>query len=715
MAEELFSPSWYRVAALKPRLRAHANIIRQVYRGDAWYVLQDLSTERFHRFSPSTYNILGLLDGNRTVHDIWDLATSRLGDEAPTQEEMIRLLSQLHQADVLQCDVSPDTNELFQRYEQRQRRALMSKTFSLLSWKFPLFDPERFLIRFLPFVKPFFGWAGTLMWLAIVTPGAVLTAMHWPELTENILDLALAPQNLFIAWLTFPILKLLHELGHAFAVKAFGGEVHEMGIMVLVLMPIPYVDASSSWAFRSKWQRVTVGAAGMIVEIFLASLAMFVWLSVEPGAVHAVAYNVMLIAGISTILFNANPLLRFDGYYIAADFLEIPNLRQRSYGYLGYLCERYLFGQREAELPVGGPGERAWFVTFAITAFMYRVLVIVAILLFLGDIFSTMAVVIAGAMMVLWVFVPIGKGITFLAKNPRIRRVRARAVLVTVTFVAIIVGTVFLVPAPLRTMAEGVVWIPKEAFVRAEVDGFVTEVVAQPGVRVHRGDVLIICENRTLLSEIEMFEGRLRELRAKYAAERTEDVAKAAIIHDEVLYIQEHLVKAKQRLEMLTIRSRADGMFVAPLAVDLPGRYVHRGDALAHVVDLETVTVRAVVPQGDIDLVRHRTVQVEVRLAERIDTPFQAVVISEVPTGMEQLPSPVLGSEGGGEIAVDPRDPKGMIAVARLFQIDLELQDHTGLLNVGGRVYLRFDHGKEPLAEQWYRQIRQLFLTRYNV
>ena len=154
MAEELFSPSWYRVAGLKPRLRTHANILRHVYRGQPWYVLQDLSNERFHRFSPSTYSVLGLLDGRRTVQEVWDTANTRLGDEAPTQEEMILLLSQLHQADVLQCDISPDTTELFRRYEQQRRRVRLGWAKSFLAWKFPLVDPERFLTRLLPVVRP---------------------------------------------------------------------------------------------------------------------------------------------------------------------------------------------------------------------------------------------------------------------------------------------------------------------------------------------------------------------------------------------------------------------------------------------------------------------------------------------------------------------------------------------------------------------------------
>ena len=136
----------------------------------------------------------------------------------------------------------------------------------------------------------------------------------------------LSAQNLLLLWLVFPVIKLLHELGHAYAAKAGGGEVHEMGMMLLVFMPVPYVDATAAGGFRSKWRRALVGAAGMLVELFIASLCMFVWVLVEPGVMRAVAFNVMLIAGVSTVVFNGNPLLRFDGYYILSDLIEIPNL-----------------------------------------------------------------------------------------------------------------------------------------------------------------------------------------------------------------------------------------------------------------------------------------------------------------------------------------------------------------------------------------------------
>ena len=135
------------------------------------------------------------------------------------------------------------------------------------------------------------------------------------------------------------VIKTVHEFGHSFACRRFGGEVHTMGIMFLLFTPIPYMDATASWSFRSRWQRALVGAAGMIVEVFVASLATFVWASTAPGTIHSLAYNMMFVASVSTVLFNANPLLRFDGYYILSDLLDIPNLHQRSTGLLRHFVE----------------------------------------------------------------------------------------------------------------------------------------------------------------------------------------------------------------------------------------------------------------------------------------------------------------------------------------------------------------------------------------
>ncbi|MBS0182920.1 MAG: HlyD family efflux transporter periplasmic adaptor subunit [Nitrospira sp.] len=715
MSEVLFSPFWYRVASLTPRLRSHTTLHRHHYRGQTWYVLQDRSNERFHRFSPAAFSFIGLMNGVRSVQDLWELCSTKLGDNAPTQPEVVQLLSQLHAADVLQCDIPPDIAELLGRHEKQRQQKWQRRLMNVFAWQFPLFDPERFLQQFVPLVRPFFSWWGAVLWCLIVGPAVLVGAAHWSDLTANLIDRMTAPQNLVLLWLLFPVIKTLHEFGHAFAVKAFGGEVHEMGIMLLVLSPVPYVDASASSAFAGKWQRAVVGTAGMIVELVLAAMAVYVWVSVEPGTVRILAYNTIFIAGISTVMFNANPLLRFDGYYILTDVLEIPNLRQRAHTYLGYLCERYLFGCDDAPAPHATAGERAWFVGYAVASFIYRVFVVVAILLYLTDQLFMLGVVFAVLTAGTWFVLPLGKGVQYLFISPRIRRVRGRAVTVSMAMVAGLVSVLTLVPVPFRTRAEGIVWIPDEAFVRANIDGFVERVVAVPGSMVKPGDLLVVCHDPVIEMDVKVLEGQLLEIRARVREQLVDNLVRAKMLEEEQRYIEERLARAQEQRSELVIRSRTTGTFVIPKAADMPGRFVKRGELLAHVVDLQTIIIRTIVDQGDIDLIRHQTQAVQVRLAERLAEPMPAAITRLIPAASEELPSPALGSEGGGQVPLDPHDSKGHIAIKKLFQIDLELPVQHGILNVGGRVYVRFDHGREALAVQWHRQGRQLFLARFNV
>src|SRR5215510_6620361 len=422
MSEVFFSSTWYRVASLRPRLRRHAQIHRHHYRGQLWYILQDHASQRVHRFSPAAYCVIGLMDGKRTVEALWEVASARLGDDAPTQDEVIQLLTHLHAADVLQCDVPPDTAELLLRYERQRRGTWQNRLLSPFVVRLPLFDPERFLQRLLPWIRPFFGGLCLLLWLLVVGTAVLLAAVHWHDLTEDFMDRVLVPHNLLLLWLVFPVLKTLHEFGHAFATKIYGGEVHEMGVMFLVFTPCPYVDASAASAFRAKWHRIMVGAAGMIVELFLAALALFVWLNVEPGVVRAVTYNVMFIAGISTVLFNGNPLLRYDGYYMFADYLEIPNLRVRARAYLHYLWERYAFGHREAEAEMATPGERGWFVCYGLMALVYRAVVFVAVAIYIADRFFFLGVIVAIGGLVVGGAAPLVRLLAYLSTSPRLRR-----------------------------------------------------------------------------------------------------------------------------------------------------------------------------------------------------------------------------------------------------------------------------------------------------
>ena len=713
MAKAFFSNYWYRVAELQPRLRSHARIARHQYRGQVWYILDDPSTQRYHRFTPDAHLAIGLMDGHRTVQDIWEITCERLGDDAPTQDEMILLLGQLHAADVLQCDVPVDVGELLTRYDRQRLKKWQQRAASIFSWRIPLVDPERFLQATVPLVRPLFSWAGAVVWLAVVVPAILLAIIYWPDLSNDFVGRTLAPQSAIIVWLVFPLLKALHELGHAYAVKVYGGEVHDMGIMVLVVTPVPYVDASAAAAFPGKWHRVLVGAGGMLVEVFIAALAMYVWVAAEPGLLRAVAYNVIAIAGISTVLFNANPLLRFDGYHIMVDALEIPNLRQRANTYFRYLVERYAFGRRDAEPPVATPGERRWFVGFSITSFAYRVLITVAILMFLAGSYFWLAVILGTVAVVAWLILPVARGVHFLAASPRLRGVRTRAVAATAAAVLLVLA-VLTVPMPYRTMAEGVVWLPEESYVRPETEGFVERVVATAGAPVRTGDPLLVLRNDEVMAGLRILQGQVREAEARYAQALPTDPVKAAILQADLRYKQRDLARARERVDALTVRARTNGTFVIPSPENATQRFAGRGELLGFVVDLDRITVRAVVTQATIDRVRQRTAGVEVRLAEQLDRPVAASLRRVVPAASDQLPSRALGSEGGGAIPVDPRDQGGATAVLTVFQIELEVPTFSGRVNAGGRAYVRFDHGRAPLASQWYEDVRRLFLSQFN-
>ena len=713
--QSVFSPSWYRVAGLKPRLRGHAQIRRHDYRGEVWYVLQDHASGRYYRFTPEVYQVIGQMDGERTVQDLWENAAGRLGDDAPTQGEMIQLLSNLHNADVLVCDVPPDSVELLRRADRVQRARWTQNLRSPMAMRFPLVDPERFLARTIGLVRPFLTVYGTLLWLAVVGTAAVLVGMHWSELTENVVDRVFSAQNLVVLLLAYPLVKILHELGHGYMAKAWGGEVHEMGIMLIVLMPIPYVDASAASEFRSTHRRVLVGAAGIIVELFLASLAVFFWLSLDQGVARSVAYNVILIGSVSTILFNGNPLLRYDGYYILADILEIPNLAQRGAQYLGYLVKRYPLALKKEIPPYTGPGEPFWLVFYTVASFLYRIFIYTAIILVIAGKFFFIGVLLA-----LWsafslVVAPIYRGLRFLVANPALRESRPRALALTALVLAILVPLLFVMPFPCRTRAEGVVWVPEESLARAGTAGFVDRVVAPPDTLVRKDQLLVACRDPLLDSQVKVLQARLEEQLSRYDAANATDKVEVQVVREEIASTRAELARAQERFHELEVRSPSDGRWIVPNAQDLPGRYLKQGDLVGYVLEIERPTVRVVVPQSTVDLVRQRCRRVDVRMVEQVGPVLQAVVKREVPGGLERLPSTVLGRGGGGEIATDPRDSQGTKVFEKMFQFDLEMTRPRDRVFVGGRVYVRFDHGPEPLAFQWYRQIRQMFLRRFNV
>jgi putative peptide zinc metalloprotease protein len=593
---------------------------------------------------------------------------------------------------------------------------LKQRFWTPMAIRIPLFDPERFLDRTLPLARLILNPYTAVLWLVVVILGVILAGAHWNDLTENIVDIALTPQNLILIWFVYPVVKALHELGHAYTTKMAGGEVHEIGIMFLVFMPVPYVDVSSAWGFRDKGKRMLVGAAGIAVEMFLGALALFVWLSVEPGTVHAVAYNVMLISGVSTLLFNGNPLLRFDGYYVLADGLEIPNLGARSNKYLGYLVQRYLFRVKDAESPADSPGECFWFVVYGIAAFFYRMFIMFVIILYVGGKFFTIGIILAIWATITQLVIPMGKNMKFLFKSPRLQRNRKRSVGVATLLIAIIIGLLFVLPAPLWTRAEGVTWPSDKSQVRAEVDGFIDKFLVMDRNQVRQDQPIILTRDPFSKARVKRLEAQKKQLEIQLMVARTVDRVQADIVREELNAAIEDLRRARERNESLVIRSPRDGIFIVPNEQDQVDRFVRKGQVVAFVTNPgDHTTVRAVVSQDDIGLLREYIRKVDVRSASWNAQSYSSEIAREVPGGTHQLPTAALSTAGGGLFATDPGDRDGRTTLDRVFEIEINLppEGHTEYL--GTRMYVRFDHGYEPLGLQAWRALRQLFLRRFGV
>ena len=709
------STHWWRVASLKPRLRGHLHIHRHAYRGQPWYVVEDRVAGKYYRFNLAVYRLIDRFDGRRSLQQIWEAALREGGAAMPTQDEIVHVLGQLYQADLLQAEVTPDTAELLQRRGKASRRQWMSRYLNPVALRWRLVDPDRALVAVVRAAGPLLGWPLALAWFALVLPALLLVPSHWPELTQNFGEQLLAADNLLVMALLFPLLKALHELAHGLAVRRLGGEVHEMGLMFLVFFPVPYVDASAAAAFPRRRDRVLVGAAGMLAELAVAALAFYAWLLLEPGLVRSLAYNLVVLGGVTTLFFNANPLLRFDGYYMLIDTIEVPNLGQRANQHWLRAIERRVFGVAGAAQgppPPSLPGERGWFWFYAPAALVYRLSVSLGIALFIAAQYFFVGVVVAVWTLALSIAWPLVKGAHAVWTQSRFAR---RGWLTLVAGTLALLALLFGLPLPHHTVTEGVVGLPEDAIVRAGGNGFVHELLVQPGAAVVPGQPLARLVNPELAAKLSVQRAKLDAAQARLDAAWGVQPARAA----QLAHTLAQEVAALRRLEddaaRLTLTAAAPGTLVAQAWRDLNQRYLRRGEVLGHLMGPSRPLLRVVVPQADVDAVRLATRAVELRLPQEVARVWPAQFVRQVPMAVHELPSPVLGSQGGGTIALDPRDPQGLKAIESQFEFELKAADELPLGWIGSRVHVRFKHPAEPLGPRALRALRRLFLTQFTL
>ncbi|MGM0785204.1 MAG: biotin/lipoyl-binding protein [Pseudomonadota bacterium] len=715
MAGALYSQHWHRVADLRLRLRRHAHLHRHEYRGKPWYVLHDTLTGQVHRFTPEAYQVIGRLDGQRTLGEIWQQVSASLGDAMPTQQEMIGLIGRLHNANVLAGHRDIDIGELSRRQRKLQRSKWQQLIRSPLGIRIPLLDPERFVAATYPLIKPLIGPFGALLWLATVSLALVVAALHWGALSENLADRVLGIDNLLLMALVYPLIKALHELGHAWATKDAGGEVHEIGIMLLVFFPVPYVDASAAAACPDKGKRMLVGAAGILVELFLAALAMLVWAVAEPGALRSLMFNVMLIAGVSTLLFNGNPLLRFDAYYVLADWLEIPNLGARANQQLGYAIKRYLLGRRDVTGEAGSRREALWLVLYSVVSFAYRLVIMVAIAVFVATRYLFVGVLLALWSIFMTLVFPALKLLKAMSMDSRLEGSRWRAWSWLLATLATLGVLLFALPLPYATVVQGVVDSAEPTHVRLGASGQLSDILVEDGDPVARGDVLMRLDAPELASEVSRLEAQRREAELRLQASVGE-AQSVAMERENLELVEQRLADARLRAAATLVTSPRDGQLLMPQGRPELGQFMQRGESVAVVVREEDLRVRAFLPVHRRTVVSERARGVTLRLPGS-DTEVVSSLQWLSPRATHEVPSETLTREGGGPVALDPQAREPLTAFRQHYLADFDAQELIRQelpLLLDGRVHVRIEHPPEPIGYRWWRELRRHFLRLFD-
>ncbi|MGV3569472.1 MAG: site-2 protease family protein [Ramlibacter sp.] len=717
MAGSVFSDSWFRVAGMRVSLLPTVRVQRQQFRGRDWYVLEDSYTQRFFRMTPEAWAFISRLTPEKTVEETWNAFIESHPEQAPGQEAVIQLLSQLHVSNLLYFRHQPDNDAIVERVRRTRRRELTGKAMSFLFFRVPLVDPNAWLDRMKPLIRVLTGPWMAILWLVVVAMGCAAAIEHRDALVDKTQGL-LSLSNLPWLYVCLAVLKLLHELGHAFVTKRYGGEVRTLGVMFLLFTPLPYVDATASWAFRNPWHRVYVGAAGMLVEFFLAAVGALVWAATGPGLVNSIAFNVMVIGSVSSLIFNGNPLLRFDAYYMLSDAVEIPNLYQKGQKQWLYFGDKYLLGSEGVSSPAQDEREWWWLTSYGLLSFLYLIIVTVGITLFLLDQWFAIGVVALAITLATKIVMPSWKLFGHLT-GPKVARTRRRALAGALGIAAVLVGVIGWVPVPYSVQAQGILQASDAAVVYAPTDGALLRAVARNGQHVRAGDVVAQLRNPDLEQDLEVSRQALREADAMLRLALVRAPSQLGSLQEQRGAMVRRIAELQAQRDQLLVRSPRDGEWVAPALHENEGNWLQRGQPLGETVQRRGFRFVAVVPQEQAnELFARPPKEASVKLTGQADFSIEAGKLQLLPYQQQKLLSSALGWLGGGEIPVSTDDRSGATAAESFFALHVALpaQLPAGMAPLHGMSgQVRLELPGQPLYWQARRGMMQLMQKRYGL
>jgi putative peptide zinc metalloprotease protein len=593
------------LAAERPALRGGLLVRRLVQLGEVNWAVRSPETNKIHMFDEATWELVKLYDGTRTRAGIRDDYNRRFpeGEGIPLQH-VLDLEESLRSIKLLAVTSRERSLDLLQSFQTARRRIADKNAEGVnpMYMTFHAVDPNRFLDRTQKYVR----WLWTPPAVAFSCVLFVLTlgvyVQHWDTIWRQTLETYAFYQKPFLQVLqffaVFVSIGVFHELSHAYVTKFYGGEVHSIGFALFYFAPSMYCDCTDSILFESKWQRLWVSLAGIYLEAWMTVLATALWLATYPDtALHDFAYKAMLYAGVSTVFFNINPLIKIDGYYALTDLLGIPTLREDAFGFIGAFIQRKVLRlnvpleplprRRRRFLAVYGilaalwAGFIMWFIGHLLFNFYGKVLPEFALLLTLATLFQFFRKRVNAVWRVARLFA--------LDKKELLMSKRMRVPLLAAAAAVFLVGAI---PWSRRSIRSEVRLQPMRTLeIQAPADGIVTSVKVHEGDGVKDGDVAFLVSSlpvdtriAALAAESERLAGRAGRMRvAGDAREAFRDQAgKAAVDVD--------LAGERSLRDQLAVRSPAAGTILTRRPGDLEGRFVKAGTVLAEIGDCRTLT-----------------------------------------------------------------------------------------------------------------------------
>ncbi len=731
-------PSTRRPVAL--RKRADLETRRQWRQGRRYWIVKDPLALRYYCFEEEEFALLEMLDGATSIDQIQREFERRFSPQRLSPAELHQFFSMLHRGGLVVSDAPGQGQELKRRGDEKRRRERLAKWTNVLALRFKGVDPDQWLTRLHAALGWLFSGPAVAATCLFALAAAALVFTHFDQFQAKLptFQQFFAAENWLLIAVTLAGTKVLHEFGHGLACKRFGGECHEMGVMFLVFTPCLYCNVTDSWMLSSRWRRAAVAAAGMYVELALAAGATFLWWFSNPGLLNSLCLNVMFVCSVSTVAFNANPLMRYDGYYILSDLLEIPNLRQKASAVVSRTLSSLVLGLRPAPDPFLPQRRRGWFAAYAVASGVYRWVITFSILWFMWKVLEPYGLqvigqALAGVAVLGMIDQPIVRAGGFLRAPGRWEAVKKLRLATAVALAAAVLAAVLYAPLP-HYITCGVTVQPRDAaFVYVEAPGRLTAIHAAPGDYVAAGQPLATLENVDLQLRLEQLAGRRAELLVRLtglrrAAFGNEQAAQEIVEVEKALEaLDDQLARRQRDLERLTILAPAAGTLIAPPEVAPPkpederlstwsgaplkrenlGAFLTDGVLLAQVGDPRQLEVMLAVDQAHIEFLRPGQ-QVDVVL-EPLRTVKSTTRLEHISQAEMQNAPKALASQTGGSLPTAPDAEGRLRPLSVTYQASAPLDDVEGVIVPGATGQARVHAGQQTLGQRAWRAICATF------